>query len=446
MTYKIDAEVVLRAARGRWDEILYNLAPCLRKALEAVPRHVSCPLHGGENGFRFFKDYREAGNCICNTCGAFDGLHILMKANGWDFFTALKAVNGFLRMPESLCTDTEPEYTDGKVMQLGLVRTRKGEGFCLRLKLADGTGRSLWGTDLRRACTEAQLQPGDNIRVTRLGAKTFQWKGKEVRKVLWTVRKLAGDAQRREEMQKELAESQRRSEAIHSVWNHAAPVDFADASQKPLLTYLESRGILPSDEKVLVNMRFMQDAAYFDDDGQCRGKFPCMICAVRKRDGSIVTLHRTFLSRLGRKIGFGTPKKLMAVPAGQTINGASIGFGDVDKVGICCVAEGVETALSVRVATGYPCMSAISANGMMAVDLPEATKVVFIFADRDKSLTGQKAAVKLQSRLTDAGIPSVICLPNEATLEVKEKGSDWNDVIVQNGPAAFPFRKCEIPA
>lgn len=100
--YKIDAEVVLRLANGRWDEILSNLAPALRPAIDAAPRHCECPLHGGSDGFRFFRDFKKTGQCICNTCGAFDGLHILMKVNRWNFFTALKAVSEYLNTPEGI--------------------------------------------------------------------------------------------------------------------------------------------------------------------------------------------------------------------------------------------------------------------------------------------------------------------------------------------------------
>lgn len=61
-----------------------------------------CPLHGGSDGFRFFRDFKKTGQCICNTCGAFDGLHILMKVNRWNFFTALKAVSEYLNTPEGI--------------------------------------------------------------------------------------------------------------------------------------------------------------------------------------------------------------------------------------------------------------------------------------------------------------------------------------------------------
>ena len=76
---------------------------------------------------------------------------------------------------------------------------------------------------------------------------------------------------------------------------------------------------------------------------------------------------------------------------------------------------------------------------LAAVELPEAVKAVFIFADRDKSQTGQNAAIKLRDRLLESGIPSVICLPSPDMLVLNEKGVDWNDVIRLRGPSAFPF-------
>lgn len=103
----------------------------------------------------------------------------------------------------------------------------------------------------------------------------------------------------------------------------------------------------------------------------------------------------------------------------------------------------METALSVVKATGYPCISAISANGMTSVELPTATKVVFIFADKDASQTGQKAAEALRTRLTAQGIPCVICLPYE-DIPAGSKGVDWNDVLTRRGPSAFPFHRGSV--
>lgn len=91
------AEEVRQLVRGRWGEILAALAPQLRPALDRAGRHVPCPVHGGKDGFRVFKDVNDTGGSVCNTCGVFpDGFATLMWANGWDFSTALRAVANYL--------------------------------------------------------------------------------------------------------------------------------------------------------------------------------------------------------------------------------------------------------------------------------------------------------------------------------------------------------------
>lgn len=89
----IDVDEVRPLAEGRWEQILSALAPQLQPALERAGRHVPCPVHGGKDGYRVFKDVEYTGGSICNTCGSFsDGFATVMWANGWDFATTLKEV------------------------------------------------------------------------------------------------------------------------------------------------------------------------------------------------------------------------------------------------------------------------------------------------------------------------------------------------------------------
>lgn len=93
MDKKYDAVAVRNAARDNWDVVLAHLAPEIQPALDHPGRHVGCPVHGGKDGFRTFKDVRETGGGICNTCGSFgDGFALLMWLRNWDFITTLKAV------------------------------------------------------------------------------------------------------------------------------------------------------------------------------------------------------------------------------------------------------------------------------------------------------------------------------------------------------------------
>lgn len=90
---RIEADEVKRAAAGRWGMILTRLSPQLGEALSRAPRHGQCPVHGGRDGFRLFRDVAETGGGVCATCGTkADGFALLMWANGWGFRETLEAV------------------------------------------------------------------------------------------------------------------------------------------------------------------------------------------------------------------------------------------------------------------------------------------------------------------------------------------------------------------
>lgn len=106
---RLDAATVRTCAHGRWDCILAVLAPTLEPALARPGRHVPCPIHGGKDGFRVFRDVADTGGGICNTCGAQpDGFALLMWANQWRFPEALAAVARWLGMELGATTPPAP--------------------------------------------------------------------------------------------------------------------------------------------------------------------------------------------------------------------------------------------------------------------------------------------------------------------------------------------------
>ena len=66
---QMKAEELKNLAMGRWDAILAVIAPQSIVALKHKERHVPCPVHGGKDGFRVFKDVAITGGSVCNTCG-----------------------------------------------------------------------------------------------------------------------------------------------------------------------------------------------------------------------------------------------------------------------------------------------------------------------------------------------------------------------------------------
>lgn len=125
---KLGVKAIRDRARGRWIEILQDLAPQLgrysatwvasgqdRKALERIGRHVSCPVHGGKDGFRLFRDVAESGGGICNTCGPkADGFELLRWLNGWTFREALEAVAANLRL-ETRKINSVPSVANARI-------------------------------------------------------------------------------------------------------------------------------------------------------------------------------------------------------------------------------------------------------------------------------------------------------------------------------------------
>lgn len=87
--------------QGRWLSILTQLAPALAEAVERCPRHVPCPVHGGRDGFRLYKNADETGGGICNSCGSYpDGFALLSWVNGWTLPDTLQAVANHLGVTE----------------------------------------------------------------------------------------------------------------------------------------------------------------------------------------------------------------------------------------------------------------------------------------------------------------------------------------------------------
>jgi putative DNA primase/helicase len=93
-TSAIESNVVRDAARGSWLSVLDDLAPEINKAIEKPGhRHIACPVHGGKDGFRLFRDANLSGGGCCNTCGPKpDGFSLLMWLRGWTFPETLSAV------------------------------------------------------------------------------------------------------------------------------------------------------------------------------------------------------------------------------------------------------------------------------------------------------------------------------------------------------------------
>lgn len=437
MTYRLDVSVVREAARGHWDAIFCALAPMLKTAMQQPGKHVPCPIHGGKDGFRLFPDYAMAGSCVCNTCGTFrDGFETLEWLHGWGFAQTLAKVAWVLGLQprqgeEVVARETLNRSYRGHILSMGTPAVRQPrafEGFLVEIDdEISNSVRKLGTRSLKRTLAEAGVKPHERVEIVLAARERVRRAdGFSCTRYVWCVKRLMSKAQEQLFSAEKAQLNGQLASAIRSRWLNALRFDASGPEQKPLQLYLKRRAIADVDESFLKDLRF--ERRFFDCES--RQWLPAMLAAVRDISGQLVTLHRTLLTADGRKADVDVPKRLMRLPEGRTITGCAIRFGEPHEV--LALAEGIETALSVVVATGLPCWACISAHGLEVVEIPDSAREVMIFADKDRSRTGIRAALSLQARLTAQGIAVRIVTIQEEIPETS-KGIDFNDLLCRRG-------------
>jgi putative DNA primase/helicase len=150
-----------------------------------------------------------------------------------------------------------------------------------------------------------------------------------------------------------------------------------------------------------------------------------MVAPLVAPDGKTVALHRTYLTRDGKKAEVPSVKKLTAT-AGP-LPGACIPLCKPAR-GVLGIAEGIETALAASFASGVPTVAAYSAGNLAAWHWPAGLQSLVVFADNDKA--GAEAADTLRARALAASLRVQVLTPSEP-------GADWCDVWAERGAVSI---------
>lgn len=222
-------------------------------------------------------------------------------------------------------------------------------------------------------------------------------------------------------------------DTLNRMWSESLVLAQADA--EPARLYLRRRGLPFGLLMRSGRIRFHSRLKYVEEGNSTR-YFPGLITKVESPHGEPVTLHRTFLTTTGDKAPVTKARRMMPViEEGRTLIGGAVRLVRPGRV--LGVAEGIETAASVIVATGMSVWAALSTSLMAAFEPPEGVEEVWIWADKDRRGGGEQAAVALQQRLVKRGLRARILLPGHA-IAPGAKSVDWNDVLLQKGVRAFP--------
>lgn len=159
-------------------------------------------------------------------------------------------------------------------------------------------------------------------------------------------------------------------------------------------------------------------------EGQRIGSFPAMVAPLTAPNGCTVALHRTWLTRDGRKADVPTARKLTR--ASGPLTGACIPLFKSER-GAIGVAEGIETALAARLASGVPTVAAYSAGNLATWQWPTSVRRIVIFGDND--CAGREASERLRESASRAGLRVEVAVPSG-------DGDDWADVWASRAEVA----------
>ncbi len=210
---------------------------------------------------------------------------------------------------------------------------------------------------------------------------------------------------------------------------------------KAIWNYLDNRGLKelrrcpPNHLKYL---RCVEQLKYYDEN--MVEHFDALVCRVQTEKNEGVQLHRTYLQSDGNKANVSCPKKLTSSDERLTSKCRYIPIGEpVD--GVIAIAEGIETALSVYLATGIGCYAVVCAQNIKNFVLPDNCHTVIVFADKDKSETGIIAAHELVTKYKSCVDKQCITVLPKQEIPFDAKGIDWNDVLKAYGKEQFPTAK-----
>jgi putative DNA primase/helicase len=384
--YKIDVKDLMRYASGRWLDIIQALIPSLSDAVSNAHRstHIKCPFperhpeDPEKKRFRLWNSNRAnyKGGAICSCSKWYSGIDLLTDMNGLTFKEALAEVNANLGDP----CDVANRFSDND-------------------------------SSITKEKREAEIKANREKR--EIEAKKIQ-----------------------ENIQKQRdKEDKFFIQLLKDTWSGSVPVTHYSA--KPLWLYLKNRGINPQVLLQVDDLRFHPELEHHMG-GQLIGKYPAMVCLYRDANHKPVSIHRTFLTSDGFKAELPAgekSKRMMPSPSFVEFKGGAIHLTAHKR--ILSLTEGIETALAVFDATGLPTWPTFCDSMLARFEIPEDVEYIIVWADKDISLAGEKAAKEFKQRAWERGKACQIMLPR-FPIPKKDKTIDWLDVLNIYGRSAFP--------
>ncbi len=189
---------------------------------------------------------------------------------------------------------------------------------------------------------------------------------------------------------------ERKRARLRETWRQSVPL--ADQRAASVVKYLRTRGLGDVLQNRISVLRAHPGLEFWDGT-QTLGRFPALVGLFHGAAGEPVTLHVTYLRQDGcAKACVPSPRKILGVPKRGATRGGAIRLYEPQS-GVLGIAEGIESALSLRVLKGFPVWASFCADNLERVRLPDDLRELHIGVDLDESGKGERVAGALAQRV-----------------------------------------------
>lgn len=292
----------------------------------------------------------------------------------------------------------------GNYWLVGDVRNAPGRSMFVRLRDGETARAGKWSD-------AATGEHGDLLDVigARLGNGDFQAVVAEARHFLSLPEERRQSAMEARHSTRKSRRYNPRASALR-LWRQSGPFAGSLAA-----SYLQHRAIHGLDD--VTSLRFLPNCRWYHNATGAAEYWPAMLAAVTDDHGTLMGVHRTWLTRDGlTKAPVDPPRKALGHLLGHAVR-----FGEAGPV--MAAGEGIETVLSLRqICPQLPLLAALSAVHLAVIRFPPELQRLYILQDRDPA--GANAVARLQARATEAGIEVRALLP---------RLRDFNDDLQTDG-------------
>ena len=225
----------------------------------------------------------------------------------------------------------------------------------------------------------------------------MRFTGMDFKNVATDIRSMLGDTSARPAQNSDVGKNRKK---LQGIWSEAKPL----TKGCPTHRYLISRGLAGLDFGKLTGIRCHSGLAYWRVEGDefiNMGKHPAMVGLVTTPEGLPATIHCTYLKPDGSKTDLVPARKVMT--PSRSYSGGAIRLQSLATDQVLCVAEGIETALAMKLLfpdlTPWACLDA---GNMTKFEPPPECEggSMYIGADNDLSFVGQQAAYSLAKKMS----------------------------------------------